>query len=73
LFGHGLAVGGVAGYTSPKRGGTKKRPPGKIVGSNSTMAMLPLDYIEFFVFLAALCLVGFLSGRGERGLRLTIF
>ena len=34
---------------------------------NSTMAMLPLDYIEFFVFLAALCLVGFLSGRGERG------
>ena len=29
--------------------------------------MLPLDYIEFFVFLAALCLVGFLSGRGERG------
>ena len=31
------------------------------------MAMLPLDYIEFFVFLAALCLVGFLSGRGERG------
>ncbi len=30
------------------------------------MAMLPLDYIEFFVFLAALCLVGFFSGRGER-------
>jgi len=28
------------------------------------MAMLPLDYIEFFVFLAALCIVGFLSGRG---------
>ncbi len=33
---------------------------------DSTLAMLPLDYIEFFVFLAALCLVGFLSGRGER-------
>src|SRR4051812_14222697 len=29
--------------------------------------MLPLDYIEFFVFLIALCLVGFFSGRGERG------
>ena len=28
--------------------------------------MLPLDYVEFFVFLAALCLVGFFSGRGER-------
>ena len=24
--------------------------------------MLPLDYVEFFVFLAALCVVGFLSG-----------
>ncbi len=30
------------------------------------MTLLPLDYIEFFVFLAALCLVGFFSGRGER-------
>ena len=29
--------------------------------------MLPLDYVEFFVFLAALCVVGFVSGRGERG------
>src|SRR6218665_3892000 len=28
--------------------------------------MLPLDYIEFFVFLGLLCVVGFLSGRGER-------
>jgi len=28
--------------------------------------MLPLDYVEFFVFLAALCAVGFVSGRGER-------
>jgi len=37
------------------------------VGVNSTLAMLPLDYVEFFVFLAALCVVGFLSGRGERG------
>src|SRR5215831_11067311 len=39
---------------------------GEIVGANSTLAMLPLDYVEFFVFLAALCLVGFFSGRGER-------
>ena len=37
------------------------------MGSNSTLAMLPLDYVEFFVFLAALCVVGFVSGRGERG------
>src|ERR1700733_11364646 len=29
--------------------------------------MLPLDYVEFFVFLAALCVVGVWSGRGERG------
>ena len=29
--------------------------------------MLPLDYVEFFVFLAALCVVGVISGRGERG------
>src|ERR1700684_2556497 len=29
--------------------------------------MLPLDYVEFFVFLTALCLVGFISGRGARG------
>ena len=29
--------------------------------------MLPLDYVEFFVFLAALCVVGLVSGRGERG------
>lgn len=29
--------------------------------------MLPLDYIEFFIFLALLCAVGFYSGRGERG------
>jgi SSS family solute:Na+ symporter len=29
--------------------------------------MLPLDYVEFFVFLAALCVVGIVSGRGERG------
>jgi SSS family solute:Na+ symporter len=29
--------------------------------------MLPLDYIEFFVFLVLLCVVGFVSGRGERG------
>ena len=36
------------------------------MGSNSTLSMLPLDYVEFFVFLAALCLVGFYSGRGER-------
>jgi SSS family solute:Na+ symporter len=28
--------------------------------------MLPLDYVEFFVFLAALCVVGVVSGRGER-------
>jgi SSS family solute:Na+ symporter len=28
--------------------------------------MLPLDYVEFFVFVAALCLVALLSGRGER-------
>src|SRR5215469_3470960 len=33
---------------------------------NSTLAMLPLDYIEFFIFLAALCAVGIWSGRGER-------
>ena len=31
-----------------------------------TLAMLPLDYVEFFVFLAALCVVGIYSGRGER-------
>jgi SSS family solute:Na+ symporter len=36
------------------------------VGINSTLTMLPLDYVEFFVFLAALCVVGFVSGRGER-------
>jgi solute:Na+ symporter, SSS family len=36
------------------------------VGVNSTLAMLPLDYVEFFVFLAVLCAVGFVSGRGER-------
>src|SRR4051812_2927319 len=29
--------------------------------------MLPLDYIEFFVFLAVLCAVGVWSGIGERG------
>src|SRR5271170_8270683 len=29
--------------------------------------MLPLDYIEFFIFLAILCGVGIVSGRGERG------
>ena len=34
---------------------------------NSAMVMLPLDYIEFFIFLAALCVVGIWSGRGERG------
>ena len=34
---------------------------------DSTLAMLPLDYIEFFVFLAVLCAVGLYSGRGERG------
>ena len=28
--------------------------------------MLPLDYIEFFVFLVLLCAVGLWSGRGER-------
>jgi SSS family solute:Na+ symporter len=38
-----------------------------LVGVNSTLAMLPLDYIEFFIFLAALCAVGIWSGRGERG------
>jgi SSS family solute:Na+ symporter len=38
-----------------------------MVDANSTLAMLPLDYVEFFVFLAALCVVGFVSGRGERG------
>ena len=32
-----------------------------------TLSMLPLDYVEFFIFLAALCAVGFISGRGERG------
>ncbi|MES2473181.1 MAG: sodium/solute symporter [Pseudomonadota bacterium] len=32
----------------------------------STLAMLPLDYIEFFVFLVLLCAVGLWSGRGER-------
>jgi len=37
------------------------------VGAHSTMAMLPLDYIEFFIFLAVLCGVGIVSGRGERG------
>ena len=31
------------------------------------LAMLPLDYVEFFVFLAVLCAVGVWSGRGERG------
>jgi len=37
------------------------------VSAISTLALQPLDYIEFFVFLIALCLVGFFSGRGERG------
>ena len=36
------------------------------MGVNSTLALVPLDYVEFFVFLAILCLVGFFSGRGER-------
>lgn len=31
-----------------------------------TLSMLPLDYVEFFIFLAALCVVGLVSGRGER-------
>ncbi|MDB5734466.1 MAG: Na+/glucose cotransporter [Alphaproteobacteria bacterium] len=35
--------------------------------TGSTLAMLPLDYVEFFVFLAALCVVGIVSGRGKRG------
>jgi SSS family solute:Na+ symporter len=30
------------------------------------LEMLPLDYVEFFVFLAALVAVGIWSGRGER-------
>src|ERR1700760_125167 len=30
------------------------------------LEMLPLDYVEFFVFLAALVVVGVWSGRGER-------
>jgi SSS family solute:Na+ symporter len=34
---------------------------------DSTLAMLPLDYFEFFVFLAVLCVIGVWSGRGERG------
>jgi len=37
------------------------------MGTETTLAMLPLDYVEFFAFLGVLCLVGFLSGRGERG------
>jgi solute:Na+ symporter, SSS family len=37
-----------------------------VIGTN-TLSMLPLDYVEFFVFLAALCVVGVVSGRGERG------
>ena len=37
------------------------------MGAISTLALQPLDYIEFFLFLIALCLVGFFSGRGERG------
>ena len=36
------------------------------MGINSTLTMLPLDYVEFFVFLVVLCVVGFVSGRGER-------
>jgi SSS family solute:Na+ symporter len=33
---------------------------------HSALALLPLDYVEFFVFLAVLCVVGVVSGRGER-------
>ena len=29
------------------------------------LAMLPLDYVEFFVFLAVLCVVGFAVGPGR--------
>src|SRR6201985_1436168 len=29
--------------------------------------MLALDYVELFFFLVVLCLVGIVSGRGERG------
>src|SRR2546430_609235 len=46
--------------------GQKEAPIWGPVGANSALAMLPLDYVEFFVFLTALCLVGFFSGRGER-------
>ena len=37
------------------------------MAGDPALALLPLDYVEFFVFLAALCVVGFVSGRGERG------
>jgi hypothetical protein len=68
----GLPVGRLMVRVASK-GRRKKRPAGKIVGLNSTMAMLPLDYIEFFVFLAALCLVGFSLGGANAVPRLTIF
>lgn len=32
----------------------------------ATLLLSPLDYLEFFLFVAALSVVGFLSGRGER-------
>jgi SSS family solute:Na+ symporter len=36
------------------------------LGSTAALSMNWLDYIEFFLFVAALSLVGFFSGRGER-------
>ena len=36
------------------------------MNETSTLALSALDYGEFFLFVAALSLVGFLSGRGER-------
>jgi len=32
----------------------------------SNLSLNTLDYVEFFLFVAALSLVGFIAGRGER-------
>ena len=36
------------------------------MSDGSHLSLNALDYVEFFLFVAALSLVGFLSGRGER-------
>ena len=56
--------------TLASKGAAEKAPGGGCdqggTVAHSALALLPLDYVEFFVFLAVLCVVGVVSGRGER-------